>query len=299
MMMKKIEELYPLLKKQSGKKKMAVAVAQDENVIEAIYNAYKQEIVQPLLFGDKTLILDIFKKLNLDFQGIEIIDEKDKIKAAELAVKSVRANESQILMKGNIGTADILRAVLNKDWGLRKGDVLSHFALFELERYHKVLAVSDVAMNVEPDLMGKVGILKNCLACLQKLEIKNPKVAMLAAVELVNADMKSTMDAAMISKMAQRGQLGSCIVDGPLAWDNAISAESAHHKKIVSEVAGDADLIIVPNLETGNAVYKAMMYFAGAKLAAVILGGLAPVVLTSRSDSDESKLNSILLAAVC
>ena len=201
-------------------------------------------------------------------------------------------------MKGNVGTATLLKGVLNKEWGLRKNELLSHIALFEVPAYHhKLIALSDVAMNIAPDLNAKVNIIRNSIEFLNKLGINEPKIAVLGAVELVNDMMPATMDAALLSKMADRGQIPNCLIDGPLAFDNAISAASAKHKGIRSNVAGEADMLLLPDIEAGNVLYKSFVFFANAKVASLILGASAPIVLTSRSDSEESKLDSIILAA--
>ena len=188
--------------------------------------------------------------------------------------------------------------VLNKEWGLRTGRLLSHFALFEVTTYHKLIAVTDVALNIAPNLKDKIAILNNSVSYLNKLGIEQPKVAVLGAVEMVNESMQATLDAALLSKMNQRDQIKNCIIDGPLAFDNAVSTESARHKGIKSEVAGDTDLLLMPDIEVGNVLYKSLVFFAKAKVASVILGASAPIVLTSRSDSKESKFYSILLAVL-
>ena len=200
-------------------------------------------------------------------------------------------------MKGNLTTANLLRAVLNKDWGLRSGELLSHLAFFQVPTYHKIIALTDAAMNIAPDFAGKVAIIKNAVDYLFKLGNSNPKVAILAAVESVNESMPVTLEAAAITKMGDRGQIKNCIIDGPLAFDNAIDKHSADHKGIISKVAGDADLLVGSDIETSNALYKAFIFFARAQCAAVIVGAKAPIVLTSRADSEETKLNSIALAA--
>ena len=201
-------------------------------------------------------------------------------------------------MKGNVSTSVLLKGALNKDWGLGSGKLLSHFSIFEIEAYHKLLAITDVAMNIAPDLSEKVGIINNAVNYMGRIGIKNPKVAIVSAVESVKEAMPSTIDAAILSKMAERGQISNCTIDGPLAMDNAISKESAEHKGIESDVAGDADLLIMPNIEAGNILYKTLGFFTSSKLAAVILGAKAPIVLTSRADSEEAKLYSIYLAAL-
>ncbi len=209
----------------------------------------------------------------------------------------VKDGDADILMKGNLVTAVLLKAVLNKEYGLRTGEQISHLAVFELPAYHKLIALTDAAMNIAPDFMEKVSITRNAVIYLQKLGINQPKVAMLAAVETVNQAMKSTMEASAIAKMGDRGQIKNCIIDGPLAFDNAVSRKSAELKGINSPVAGDADLLVPDDIDVANGLYKAFIYFAQAKCAAVILGAAAPIVLTSRADTDETKLNSIALAA--
>ena len=293
-MLKKINELNALL---NGKaKKLVLAVAHDHHALDAVYNAFKKNIINPILVGDKSEIEAISAKYGYDFLDVEIIDEANKNKAIEISVKLVRDNKADILMKGNVGTGPLLKGVLNGVWGLRKGKTLSHFTLLEIPGYHKLMGLTDVAMNIAPTLKEKQQILANAVGFMHGLGFDKPKVAALAAVETVNEAMPATIDAAILSKMSQRGQLGNCIVDGPLAYDNIVNPKSAKHKGIVSEVAGDADLMLVPTIETGNVLYKALA-FSGANLAAVILGAKAPIVLTSRADSEEVKLNSILLAA--
>ncbi len=295
-MLTKLSDLYELARKQT-KKKLVLAAAQDQSALEAVINASRNSVVDAILVGDKTRIDEICSKANLDISAFELIHEPDYEKAAAFSVKLVSEKKADILMKGHLSTSCLLRAVLNKEWGLRSGELLSHLALFEVPAYHKIIALTDSAMNIAPDFKGKVSIIKNAVNYLIKLGIPNPKVAVLSAVETVNPDMKSSMEAAALAKMADRGQIANCIIDGPLAFDNAISSKSAQLKKINSTVAGDADLLIGDNLDVCNAVYKSFIYFAQARCAAVIVGASAPIVLTSRADSDETKLSSIALAA--
>jgi phosphate butyryltransferase len=222
----------------------------------------------------------------------------DNERAVETAVKMVSRGDGDILMKGNIPTPTLLKAVLNKEWGLRSGQLLSHFALFEVAAYHKLIGVTDVAMNIAPNLQDKIAIINNSVAYLNKLGIRKPKVAVLGAIEMVNEHMQATLDAALLSKMNQRDQIRNCLIDGPLAFDNAVSFESAEHKKIKSQVAGDTDILLIPDIEVGNVLYKSLVFFAHAKVASLVLGASAPIVLTSRSDSEQAKYDSILLAAL-
>jgi phosphate butyryltransferase len=291
-----LNDLYELAKK-SRKKKLAVAVAHDEHCLEAICAVDRLGLVEAILIGNEQKIKEIAAKLNLDVSGMTIINEPVDANAVKKAVEIVRKKEADILMKGNVPTATFLKGVLNKEEGLRKGDVLSHFALFEVPTYHKLLGLSDAAFIPAPDFKTKIAIINNSVEFMNKLGYAKPKVAILAAVEMVNESMPATLDAALLSKMNQRGQIKNCIIDGPLAYDNAVSMASAKHKGIVSDVAGDADLLIVPDIEAGNILYKCFGFSANAKLAACVLGAASPIVLTSRSDTEESKQASIVMAA--
>ena len=279
------------------KKKLILAAAQDQHSLGAVIKAWKENIVEPILVGDTGAIQSICSSSNYDIAGLQIVHEQDVVKAVEMSVRMVSSRQADVLMKGMVGTSTLLKSVLNKEWGLRTGNLLSHFALFEVETYHKVIAVTDVAMNISPDLKDKIAIVNNSVSCLLRLGYKMPKVAVLGAVEMVNENMEATLDAALLSKMNQRDQIKHCIIDGPLAFDNAVSLESARHKGIRSEVAGDTDLLLMPDIEVGNVLYKSLVFFAKAKVASIILGASAPIVLTSRSDSEQAKFDSILLAA--
>lgn len=296
MVLKNLNELNRLV--QGGpRKKLALAAAQDQHALGAVLKAWKENIIEPVLVGDKHAIKSICESNNFDVNGATIVHEPDPDKAVELAVRMVSSKKADVLMKGKIGTSTLLKAVLNNEWGLRTGNLLSHFALFEVETYHKVIAVTDVAMNIAPNLQEKIAILNNSVACLNRLGYEMPKVAVLGAVEMVNENMEATLDAALLSKMNQRDQIRNCIIDGPLAFDNAVSLESARHKGIRSEVAGDTDLLLMPDIEVGNVLYKSLVFFAKADVASIILGAAVPIVLTSRSDSEKAKFDSILLAA--
>lgn len=279
------------------RKKLVVAAAQDQHSLGAVVRAWHDNIVEPVLVGDQENIRTVCAENNYNIDGLTIINEPDIEAAVKTAVMMVSNREGDILMKGKVGTSTLLKSVLNKEWGLRTGNLLSHFALFEVETYPKVIAVTDVAMNIAPDLQDKISIINNSVACLLKLGYKMPKVAILGAVEMVNENMQATLDAALLSKMNQRDQIKNCIIDGPLSFDNAVSYESARHKGIRSEVAGDTDILLMPDIEVGNVLYKSLVFFAKAKVASMILGASAPIVLTSRSDSEQAKYDSILLSA--
>lgn len=296
MVLKNMNELKRLVE-GGPRKRLVLAAAQDQHSLGAIIKAWKENIIEPVLVGDKAGIESICESFNYDISGVRIIHEPDPEKSVEVAVRLVHSKEADILMKGKIGSATLLRCVLNKEWGLRTGNLLSHFALFEVETYPKVIAVTDVAMNIAPSLQDKIAIVNNSVACLNRLGYKIPKVAVLGAVEMVNENMQATLDAALLSKMNQRDQIKNCIIDGPLAFDNAVSLESSQLKGIKSEVAGDTDLLLMPDIEVGNVLYKSLVFFAKAKVASIILGASVPIVLTSRSDSEQAKFDSILLAA--
>lgn len=295
-MLKNLSDLKVLVEGRP-KRKLVLAAAEDQHSLGAVIRAWKDNIIEPILIGDKEGIQNICASNNYDITGIRIIHEPDTEMSVEMAVKMVSSKQADILMKGKIGSSTLLRCVLNKEWGLRTGNLLSHFALFEVETYHKVIAVTDVAMNIAPNLQEKISIVNNAVGCLNKLGYSMPKVAVLGAVEMVNENMEATLHAALLSKMNQRDQIRNCIIDGPLAFDNAVSLESAQHKGIKSEVAGDTDLLLMPDIEVGNVLYKSLVFFAKAKVASIILGALVPIVLTSRSDSEQAKFDSILLAA--
>jgi len=296
MALKHLSEFKQLL---AGKpaRRLVLAAAQDHNSLSSVLRAANDGFIDPILVGKKEEIYNLAAQNNFDLTGVRVVHEPDSEMAIEIAVRMVRSNQADILMKGKVGTSNLLKGVLNKEWGLRSGALLSHIAIFEVEAYHKLIAVTDVAMNIAPNLKDKISIVNNSVACLNKLGIKMPKVAVLGAVEMVTENMQATLDAALLSKMNQRDQIRNCIIDGPLAFDNAISFESARHKGIRSDVAGDTDLLVMPDIEVGNVLYKSLVFFANAGVAAVILGAAAPIVLTSRSDSDHAKYYSIVLAA--
>lgn len=296
MVLKSISDLHRLIP-EGVQKKLVLAAAQDHHSLGAVLKAWQSNLIVPIFVGDKPGIEELCKLNNLDISGIEIINEPDPEKAVQRSIRLTNEGRADILMKGKIGTAALLKGVLNKEQGLRTGNLLSHFALFEVETYHKVFAVTDVAMNIAPTLQEKIAIVNNSVTCLNKLGYIMPKVAVLGAVEMVNENMEATLHAALLSKMNQRDQIMNCIIDGPLAFDNAVSLESAMFKGIRSEVAGDTDLLLMPDIEVGNVLYKSLVFFAKAKVASIILGASVPIVLTSRSDSEQAKFDSILLAA--
>ena len=287
--------------KSSQNNKIAVAVAQDEDVLEALEKARKAELADAILVGDQKKIIRIARMKKLDIDQFEIVHVVEENAAVKTAVDLVRRGNADILMKGLCSTATLMKAVLHKTEGLRRAGLLSHLAIFEIKSYPKLILMSDAALNIAPTLEEKIGIIENAVRAANKLGILNPKVAMITAVEKINPEkMPATADAAVITKMAERGQIKGAVIDGPLALDNAFSKKSCEIKGIKSTVGGNTDIAIVPNIESGNIFYKLMSYLAGAKTAGIIMGAKVPIVLTSRADSDETKFLSIATAAkVC
>lgn len=288
-----------LLKKANNLeiKNLAVAVAEDSEVLKAVYEAVKLGIITAKLYGNEVKIRETAEKNNIDISDMEIKNVEDEAQCALEAVKSIRDGENDFLMKGKLNTADLLRAVLHKEYGIRKSDTLSHVMVYQVRSYHKLLFLTDGGMVTFPELKDKVGIINNALSVCKAFNIETPKIAALAAIENVNTKMQSTVDAASLSMMNKRGQIKGCIIDGPLAFDNAINLEAAKHKGVISPVAGDADVLLVPNIECGNMVGKCLTYFAGSVSAGVIVGAKCPIVLVSRADTAKSKLYSIALGA--
>ncbi len=282
--------------KQCPSAKVAIAAAQDRDVLEAVQMAREIGMGEFVLVGDEELIASMASQTGLRLSDLEVLHEPDPRIAALRAVELVSSGQAGILMKGLIPTADFLRAVLNKEVGLRTGRLLSHVAVFKSPRYDRLIYLTDGAMVVAPTLQDKVQIIQNAIGVAHKLENEMPKVACIAAVEVVNPDMPETVDAAALAKMSDRGQISGCIVDGPLGLDNAVCRESAEHKGVGGPVAGRADILLAPNIVAGNVIYKTLVYFGQVETAAVVTGARAPIVLTSRSDSPEARLNSLALA---
>ncbi len=279
-------------------KKVAVAVAQDEPVLEAIKLAKEKGIADAILVGDMKAIKKIADKINMDLSDYEIVNEPNVKKASLEAVRLVSTGKADMVMKGLVDTATFLRSVLNKEVGLRTGKLMSHVAVFEVEGLDRLILLTDAAFNTYPDIKGKIQILNNAVDVAHACGIKIPKVAAVCAVEVVNPDMQATIDAALLAKMNDRGQIKDCIVDGPLALDNALSVDAAEHKGITGKVAGKADIILLPNIETANVMYKTLTYTAKTRNGGLLVGTSAPVILTSRADSDKTKLNSIALGVL-
>jgi len=280
-------------------KKMAVAAAEDEYVLESVKIAKEEGLAESILVGDEKKIRELAKGLNMDLSGYEIINEVEPAKAALKAVKLVHDGKADMYMKGLISTKDFLRSVLDKEVGLRTGRVLTHVGVFEVKGIDQLLFLSDQAFIMYPTLEEKVKIIENALDIANACGIQNPKVAPLAAVEVVNPKMPETVDAAELTKMNSEGKIKGCIIDGPLSLDMAISKEACSHKKGLNrKITGDADILLFPDIHTGNVAYKMLVHTSHFLNGAILSGTSAPVILTSRSDSVATKVNSIALASV-
>ncbi len=294
-MLTHISDLQNILPKTP--KRLVLTAAHDQHALEAVFEARAKGLIEPILVGNEPEIVAIAQRLNFDLSDVQIFHSDDILETVQMAVSLVSEGNADILMKGKVQTPDLLRGVLNKEWGLTSGNKLSHVALFEIEKYHKLVAITDVAMNSAPDLEEKKQILNNAVGFMHSLDIPKPKVAVLAAIENINPRMKATTDAAALVEMHQKGELQTCEILGPISFDCAMSKDAANQKGIDHTVAGDADILVVPTIESGNFLYKSLNLFSNVKVAACIVGASAPIVLTSRADSEEAKFNSILLAA--
>jgi phosphate acetyltransferase len=282
-----------------GKGRLAVAVAypcSTDSLAAAVF-AYKEGIIEPVLVGPRRRIEACASALQASLEGFRFVEaEDDPIVASRMAVALVSAGEVNALMKGSQHTDELLSAVVSRDANLRTSRRMSHVFWFDLPAYHKPLMVTDAVVNMAPGLKDKVDILANAIGLSHAIGIALPKIALLSAIETVNPDLASSVDAAALSKMADRGQIDGAVIDGPLAFDNAISAASATTKGISSPVAGDPDILMVPNLDVGNVLYKSFIYMGGGECAGVILGARVPIILTSRSDSRRARIASCALA---
>ncbi|GHV44208.1 phosphate butyryltransferase [Synergistales bacterium] len=281
-----------------GKKRVSVAMAEDAGLIGAVEEARAAGLIEATLVGNAEKVKACIAEAGASAGDYNIIDEKNEAKCGIVAVTEVSSKRADIYMKGQLHTDHFLRGMLNKEVGLRSGKVISHCYFHEIDGLGRILFISDAAFNTYPDLKQKADILQNTVNFARALGVECPKVACLAAVEVVNPDMPCTLDAAALVQMNARGQIKNCVVDGPLALDNAINEEAARIKKITSPVAGKADVLIVPHIDAGNMLAKAIVYFSKNETAGLIIGAAAPVILTSRADSPRSKLLSIAAAVM-
>jgi len=296
-MIKTLDEMLNKAK-EIETKTLVVACADDEHVLEAVELARKENIVHAILVGDEKKTKAIMKDLSIDEDNFSFVNENDKQLACEKAVKLVSTNETYFLMKGLVDSSTILRAALNKEFGLRTKNRISHVSVLEVPTHSKLLMMTDGAMNIAPTVDEKRQIIENASKIAHALGNENPHVGVIGAVEKVNPQMQATLDAKALIQMNKDGRITNCIVGGPFAIDNAINKEAALHKGVKDPIAGDVDILLMPRIEAGNIFYKTMMFLAGAKGASVIAGAKKPIVLTSRADSTESKFLSIALSAL-
>ncbi len=297
MVFKNFEELIKKVQNSGSKKIAAVVAAQDEHTLQAVFKARKDNIAEPVLIGNKSKIKEILSNLKEDLDDSSIIDVEDDASAAAKAVELVNSNKADFIMKGKIQTADLLKAVVNKEKGLRTGKVMSHFVINEIPNYHKLIVTTDGGMMMYPNVDEKKQIIENAVNTLIDMGYEKPKVAVLAAVEKVNPKMPESVDAGLLKEMNQKGEIKNCIVEGPISYDLTMSKESAEIKGYSSPVVGDADVLIVPNITAGNILGKALVFSAGGKMAGFIVGAKVPIVLTSRGASAEEKYLSLVLSA--
>jgi phosphate butyryltransferase len=296
-MVKSINELIEKAKKIDTKT-VVVACAADEHVLEAVELARKENIINGILVGNVELIKEILTKLNIETSNYSYVNILDKTEACLEAVKIVNTDKDFFLMKGLVDTSIILKAALNKEFGLRTNNRISHVSVIEVSTHPKLIFMSDGAMNIKPNLDEKRQIIENSIVIANALGLDTPKIGIIAAVEKVNPQMDATLDAVELIKMNKDNTLKGCIVGGPFAIDNAINKEAAIHKGVTDPIAGDVDILIMPQIESGNVFYKSLMFLGNAQSASVIAGAKKPIVLTSRADSTLSKFNSIALGAL-
>lgn len=291
------DQLLNTIKKRKPKK-IAVAVAQDKDVLLAVDNAYRHGIVNAILVGEKVEIERVAHEINVDITKYEVVDVPDKVEACKTAIELVRSGQAHLPMKGFVDTSQILKAALDKGRGLYNGRLISHVGVLSIAGFDRMFIMTDAAMNIAPGLHEKSEMINNAVEVAHMLGNRCPKVALLCAVEKIDSKMPATIDADKLTKMNECGEIKGCLVKGPLALDNAVSVEAARHKGIYHPVAGYADILVTPDIEAGNMLNKSMEYFAKAKKAGVIMGATVPIILTSRGSSDEAKLYSIALAVM-
>lgn len=293
-----LEQILEKARSASSSKRLAVAAAEDGDVLSAVCQAAALRLVEPVLLGDEEKIRSIAASEDLDLRGCVIDHQPDHTAAAQKAVALARSGQVQAIMKGQLHSSILMKAILNKETGIRKSTVLSHVGIIECPKVDRLLFLTDGAMCTYPDLDQKVAIINNAVALARTMGVETPKVACLCAVETVNPKMPATLDAAALSLMNQRGQIKNCLVDGPLALDNAINPEAARHKGVKSpvDVKGNADILLVPNIEAGNILLKACRNMADCVTVGLVTGAAVPVIMSSRADTAANKLYAIACA---
>jgi len=292
-MIKNFKELIQLAKTK-GQKRCVVVKAEDDAVLEGIRLAMEQKLITPVLIGGKNAIEAAAQKVGLNLPGVEIHDIADEKEAIKKAIEIIK-EKGDFLMKGLLSTSVFLKGVLDKEFGLRTGKILSHIAVLEVPTYHKLLFMSDGGMNPKLDLNVRLDIIRNAIAIMKPLGIEKPRIALVAASETVNPDMPETVDAAAIVEMSKKGEIPGAVIEGPFGFDVAVSKPAAQHKKLTSEIAGEVDFIVMPSIGAANVWAKGLVYLARAKIAGIVAGAAKPIVMLSRADEAETKLNSIAL----
>lgn len=297
MVINDFNQLITKVSKFEKKRKVAVTVAEDEHTLEAVFKAKEDKIVHPILIGNEEKIKDILNNKDYVLDDNLIIDVEDDRDAAYKAVELVNTNKADFIMKGKIQTANLLRAVVDKEKGIRTDKLMSHFAILEIPTYHKLLVITDGGMVMYPNLEEKKLIIQNAVDVMMSLGYEKPKVGVLAAVERVNPKMPETVDAAELKKMNERGEIKNCIIEGPISYDLSMNEESAKIKGFNSPIVGDVDILLASNITVGNILAKSLIYSGNSKMAGFIVGAKAPIVLTSRGSSMEEKYLSLVLSA--
>jgi phosphate acetyltransferase len=296
-MITRLQDLVDLAR-ENPPTRVAVAAAAHRLVLQSVRRAVDLGLVVPLFVGREEDIRQQAEAIGWELQDERIVSTPTNKAAATAAVDLVRQGEAQVLMKGYLHTDEMLHAILRQETGLRTDRLLTHVFVLEVPTYHKLLLITDAAININPDITQKAAITQNAVDLARKLGVEKPKVAALSSIETINPNIPSTVHAACLSKMAERGQIKGAIVEGPLAFDNAISAEAAEEKGIHTAVSGDVDVVVVPDLDAGNILSKNLEYLASAKMAGIVMGARVPVVLTSRSDPPRARVYSLALAGL-
>ena len=285
--------------RERGKARLGIAAARDACALEAAKEAADLDLIEPVLVDERAEIESSARENGIDIEGWEIVDVEDQVAAGKKTVELVRSGDLDFLMKGKIQTADLMRAALNRETGIRAGKLMSHLALLWTPTFGRMLGLSDGGIVLSPDVEKKANIIRNSVDAMHKLGWESPNVAVICGLELVNPAMPCTVDAAELAEMNRNGQITGCTVDGPFGFDNAISEVAAERKGVESPIAGKADLVIVPEIEVGNVLYKGLVFMTeGVRTAGVLLGAKVPIVMVSRSDGSDAKLNAIAVGAV-
>lgn len=283
----------------ASKKTVVVSAAQDKSALTAVHQCRKEGLIDAVLVGDEALIREEIKAFNGDMDDVRIIHAETLDEAAKKTCQCIKDGEADFILKGKIDTGILLKAVVSEDSGLRTGRLMSHLAFLKIPNYHKIIVLTDSGMVLYPDLQQKKQIIENAVENLRNMGYDNPKVGVLAAIEKVNPKQPETVDAAELTEMNRRGEIKDCIVEGPLSYDILMSRESAHKKGFTSELVGDPDILVVPDMPCGNILGKALLFSAEADMAGLIVGAKAPIALTSRGATEKEKRQSLLLAAAC